>query len=153
MTDAKSTGESFLGRFTKAEDEAILEAVKKYGENFAIIKEAIGSKRTARHIASHYQYSLNPATDRSEWSPEEEEQVYQKFLELKDMKKVKDTLGSRRSIKDMWNHLFKADRKHLNMNIPEYRRIRPERVRLFKQEKSEEKKEEKEEKEEQINVV
>ncbi|KAL1932095.1 hypothetical protein VTP01DRAFT_9151 [Rhizomucor pusillus] len=89
------------GRFTPEEDLAIIEAVQKYGENFALVKEAIGSKRTARHIASHYQYCLNPNTDRSLWTPEEEQMLYEKFLELKSMKDVKEALGSRRGIKDI----------------------------------------------------
>lgn len=68
--------------------------------------------------------------------------LYEKFLELKSMKDVKEALGSRRGIKDMWNHLFAADRKRLKMTIKDYNKIRPERVQLFR-EKEKKKEEEK----------
>ncbi|KAI9310478.1 hypothetical protein BX666DRAFT_1811824, partial [Dichotomocladium elegans] len=68
------------GRFTEAEDKAILEAVEQYGENFAQVKEAIGSKRTARHISQHYHYMLDKKVDRSPWSPEEENTMYELAL-------------------------------------------------------------------------
>ncbi|KAI8150144.1 hypothetical protein BJV82DRAFT_498861, partial [Fennellomyces sp. T-0311] len=64
------------GRYTEEEDIAIIEAVKIYGENFAQVKEAIGSDRTARNISQHYRYALCPQTDRSPWTDEEEETMY-----------------------------------------------------------------------------
>ncbi|KAI8640952.1 hypothetical protein BD408DRAFT_327658, partial [Parasitella parasitica] len=64
------------GRFTKAEDAKILEAVEKYGENFAAIAKVSGISRTPRHISQHYHNTLAPHIDKSEWTLEEEEQIY-----------------------------------------------------------------------------
>ncbi|KAF7729418.1 Myblike DNAbinding domain-containing protein [Apophysomyces ossiformis] len=101
------------GRYTEAEDKAILWAVKKFGDsNFAAIKRAINSPRTPRHISQHYHYSLNPNTDRSPWTDEEREIVYQTCLECnRNMKLAKEKLNSRRNCKDMWNQFYKVDRQ------------------------------------------
>ena len=101
-----------IGRYTPDEDEAILKAVAKYGENFAAVKAAIKSERTARHISQHYHYMLSKTTDRSAWTEEEEIQVYNMARKYNhDMKRVKQELNSKRSPKDLWNHYYKIQRK------------------------------------------
>lgn len=100
------------GRYTAAEDKAILDAVAKYGENFAAVKAAIKSERTARHISQHYHYMLSKTTDRSPWTPEEEMQVYDLATKYNhDMKRVKEELKSGRAAKDLWNHYYKVKRQ------------------------------------------
>lgn len=101
-----------IGRYTAAEDKAILDAVAKYGENFAAVKAAIKSERTARHISQHYHYMLSKTTDRSPWTPEEEMQVYDLATKYNhDMKRVKEELKSGRAAKDLWNHYYKVKRQ------------------------------------------
>ncbi|OAD04636.1 Homeodomain-like DNA binding domain-containing transcription factor, partial [Mucor lusitanicus CBS 277.49] len=93
------------GRFSKEEGERILEAVAKYGENFAVVAKVTGVTRTPRHISQHYHNVLAPDIDRSEWTLAEEEQVYKTCLKHgRDMLKVQQELGSKRSKRDMWNH-------------------------------------------------
>lgn len=100
------------GRFTAEEDAKIIEGVKKYGLNFGVICQAMGSDRTPRHISQHYHNMLDPEIDRSPWTVEEEEQVYKTCLSLQhNMKKTKEVLNSRRSIRDMWNKFFMYKRR------------------------------------------
>ncbi|CAO3621449.1 unnamed protein product [Mucor fragilis] len=63
------------GRFSKEEGDQILDAVAKYGENFAVVAKVTGLSRTPRHISQHYHNVLAPDIDKSEWTLEEEEQV------------------------------------------------------------------------------
>ncbi|KAI8347674.1 hypothetical protein BD560DRAFT_411006 [Blakeslea trispora] len=99
------------GRFTLDEDALILDAVEKYGENFAVIQKVTGIPRTPRHISQHYHNKLNPTVDLSAWTPEEEMKVYQTCVKNdRDMQKTKKELNSKRSIRDMWNHYFKLKR-------------------------------------------
>ncbi|KAG2233375.1 hypothetical protein BDF21DRAFT_406856 [Thamnidium elegans] len=102
------------GRFSPDEDEKILEAVSKYGENFAVVAKVIGSDRTARHISQHYRNILAPNIDRSPWTPEEQHQVYEVCTKYNgNMIETKKELGSRRAIRDMWNH-YVTERKLQN---------------------------------------
>ncbi|KAG0180497.1 Myb-like DNA-binding domain protein [Apophysomyces sp. BC1021] len=105
----------YKGRFTEEEDRAILMAVSKYGDNnFAVIKRVIGSPRTPRHLSQHYHYGLSPNTDRSPWTDEERELVYQTCLDCdRQMKKAKDILNSKRSCKDLWNQFYRVQRQKL----------------------------------------
>lgn len=104
------------GRFSKEEGERILEAVAKYGENFAVVAKVTGVTRTPRHISQHYHNVLAPDIDRSEWTLAEEEQVYKTCLKHgRDMLKVQQELGSKRSKRDMWNH-FNRYEKHYVKN-------------------------------------
>ncbi|KAI7906182.1 uncharacterized protein BX663DRAFT_411021, partial [Cokeromyces recurvatus] len=64
------------GHFSEQEDKLILNAVKRYGENFAVICKVTGIQRTPRHVSQHYQNFLAPGLDRSPWTPEEEELVH-----------------------------------------------------------------------------
>lgn len=99
------------GRFSREEDEMIVNAVKQYGENFAVVKKVIGSGRTARHISQHYRHMLAPGIDRSPWSADEQLKVYQLCVKNEgDMIKTKAELGSSRAIRDLWNH-FTAQRR------------------------------------------
>ncbi|KAI9495319.1 hypothetical protein BDB00DRAFT_760324 [Zychaea mexicana] len=107
------------GRYTEAEDQAIIKAVSEYGENFAKVREAIGSQRTARNISQHYRYKLSPDTDRSAWSEEEEHIVYKLCNKYDhDMNKVRTKMGNRRSIKDMWNHYYKIHKQQTAAEAP-----------------------------------
>ncbi|KAG2217149.1 hypothetical protein INT45_011324 [Circinella minor] len=100
------------GRFTKEEDDAIIRAVEEHGVNFAKVKKAIGSERTARNISQHYRYALCPSTDRSPWSEEEENRMYDLCTKYKhDMNKVKAIMKGNRSPKDMWNHYYKVQKQ------------------------------------------
>ncbi|KAI9254242.1 hypothetical protein BY458DRAFT_541908 [Sporodiniella umbellata] len=99
------------GHFTKKEDEAILEAVKKYGPNFSVIAEVIDIGRSPRHISQHYQSILNPDLDRSPWSPSELSKFYAAYIETGSAKKAKDKLESKRPIRDIWNHLLPLIKK------------------------------------------
>ncbi|KAI9270438.1 hypothetical protein BDA99DRAFT_501789 [Phascolomyces articulosus] len=102
------------GRFTEDEDAAIIAAVQQYGENFAKIKEVTRSERTARNISQHYRYALCPNTDRSPWTVEEENRMYDLCKEHShNMSKVKLEMNSRRSPKDMWNHYYKIQKQRL----------------------------------------
>lgn len=93
------------GRFTPEEDASIVEAVKKYGENFAVVRVVIGSERTARHISQHYRNMLAPGIDRTRWTPEEQLKVYETCIKNNgDMLKTKIELDSKRGIRDLWNH-------------------------------------------------
>ncbi|GAN01816.1 hypothetical protein MAM1_0012d01251 [Mucor ambiguus] len=74
------------GRFSKEEGDRIVDAVAKYGENFAVVAKVTGISRTPRHISQHYHNVLAPDIDRSEWTLEEEEQVQGGFG-LKEIKK------------------------------------------------------------------
>lgn len=99
------------GRFSVEEDMLITEAVKKYGENFAVICKVTGIDRTPRHVSQHYHGFLAPGIDRSPWGREEEEQVYKVCTENnRDMLKTKGILKSNRSVRDMWNHFIKIER-------------------------------------------
>lgn len=99
------------GRFSPEEDTKIIQAVQKYGENFAVVAKVIDSDRTARHISQHYRSMLAPDIDRSPWTPEEQWELYRVCLKNnKDMIATKKELGSRRAIRDLWNH-FNAERK------------------------------------------
>ncbi|RCH78075.1 hypothetical protein CU098_006650, partial [Rhizopus stolonifer] len=93
------------GHFSPEEDALILEAVKIYGTNFAVIQKVTGIPRKPRHISQHYQNKLDPSIDRSPWTPEEEAKLYQVCMENgRNMVKTKQMLDSKRSIRDMWNH-------------------------------------------------
>ncbi|GAA5811033.1 hypothetical protein MFLAVUS_004462 [Mucor flavus] len=99
------------GRFSPEEDEQILEAVAKYGENFAVVAKVIGSDRTARHISQHYRNILAPNIDRSPWTPEEQRKLYEVCTKHDgNMIETKKELNSKRAIRDMWNH-FVTERK------------------------------------------
>lgn len=99
------------GRFSPEEDEKILEAVAKYGENFAVIAKVIGSDRTARHISQHYRNILAPNIDRSPWTPQEQREVYEVCTKHNgNMIETKKELDSKRAIRDMWNH-YVTERK------------------------------------------
>ncbi|KAI9361406.1 hypothetical protein BD770DRAFT_310064, partial [Pilaira anomala] len=69
------------GRYSRDEDAKIIEAINKYGPNFAVIAKVIGSDRTARHISQHYRSILSPVVDRSPWTFEEKDAVYKACLE------------------------------------------------------------------------
>ncbi|KAI7883376.1 uncharacterized protein EV154DRAFT_450112, partial [Mucor mucedo] len=100
------------GRFSPEEDRKIIQAVQKYGENFAVVAKVIDSDRTARHISQHYRNILAPDIDRSPWTPEEQLRLYQVCLKNnKNMITTKKELGSRRAIRDLWNH-FNAQKKY-----------------------------------------
>jgi hypothetical protein len=96
------------GRYTKEEDDAIVKAVEKYGENFAVVAKVIGSARTPRHISQHYRNLLAPNVDRSPWTREEEWKVYNAFLENEgNVIETKEAIQSKRSFRDIWNHIVK----------------------------------------------
>ncbi|KAI7855198.1 hypothetical protein BDC45DRAFT_568535 [Circinella umbellata] len=100
------------GRYTAEEDAAIIKAVEEHGVNFAKVKKAIGSERTARNISQHYRYALCPSTDRSPWSAEEENRMYDLCTQNDhDMSKVKAIMKTKRSPKDMWNHYYKVQKQ------------------------------------------
>lgn len=99
------------GRFSKDEGDRILDAVEKYGENFAVVAKVAGIARTPRHISQHYHNVLAPDIDRSEWTQEEEEKVYTSCMKHgRDMIKAKEELGSKRSKRDMWNHFNRYEK-------------------------------------------
>lgn len=101
------------GRFSSEEDRLILDAVKKYGENFAVICKVTGIERTPRHVSQHYNTILNPSIDRSPWTEEEEEKVYSTCVKnSNNMLKTREELGSKRAIRDMWNHFHRYKRYH-----------------------------------------
>ncbi|OBZ86390.1 Myb-like protein L [Choanephora cucurbitarum] len=103
------------GRFTPEEDALIIEAIKKYGENFGVIQKITGIPRTPRHISQHYHNMLHPNVDRSPWTREEEEEVYRICRKNnRDMQKTKEDLASKRSVRDMWNHFYKIERSRTN---------------------------------------
>lgn len=105
------------GRFTPEEDASIIEAVKKYGENFAVVAKVTGSERTARHISQHYRNMLAPDIDRSPWTLQEQALVYETCKRNnQDMIKTKQELNSKRGIRDLWNHVVTHE-KYLNRNI------------------------------------
>jgi hypothetical protein len=96
------------GRFSAEEDALITAAVKKYGENFAVICKVTGIQRTPRHLSQHYHTFLAPNLDKSQWTREEEEQLYKVCMENnRNMTKTKEILKSNRAIRDMWNHFNK----------------------------------------------
>lgn len=99
------------GRFSPEEDTKIIQAVQKYGENFAVVAKVINSDRTARHISQHYRNMLAPDIDRSPWTQEEQVRLYHTCVANKgDMIATKKELGTRRAIRDMWNH-FTSQKK------------------------------------------
>ncbi|CAO3649615.1 unnamed protein product [Cunninghamella echinulata] len=102
------------GPYTVQEDLQILEAVKKYGDqNFFLICNAIGSSRSPRHLSQRYRYALDPNVDRSEWTSEEELEVYNLLPKYQgSMLQLKKATNSRRSVKDMWNHYKKMVYAH-----------------------------------------
>ncbi|SAL96207.1 hypothetical protein [Absidia glauca] len=93
------------GRFTPAEDNAILMAVEKYGDkDFKIIKEVLQSERTPRQISQHYRYALDPAYNRAPWSEMEKDTLYRLILKHgNDMIKIREIMGGNRHPKDMYN--------------------------------------------------
>jgi hypothetical protein len=105
MSDVKK------GRFSAEEDALIKEAVKKYGENFAVICKVTGIQRTPRHLSQHYHTFLAPNLDKSPWTREEEEQLYKVCMKNnRNMLKTKEDLKSNRAIRDMWNHFNKMSK-------------------------------------------
>jgi hypothetical protein len=102
------------GRFSKEEGDRIVDAVAKYGENFAVVAKVTGISRTPRHISQHYHNVLAPDIDRSEWTLEEEEQVYKACMKHgRDMIKAKEDLGSKRSKRDMWDHFIRYEKHYV----------------------------------------
>ncbi|KAK4518713.1 uncharacterized protein ATC70_008935 [Mucor velutinosus] len=102
------------GRFSKEEGDQILDAVSKYGENFAVVAKVTGISRTPRHISQHYHNVLAPDIDKSEWTLDEEEKVYKACMKHgRDMIKAKEDLGSKRSKRDMWNHFNRYERLYV----------------------------------------
>ncbi|KAI8644975.1 hypothetical protein BD408DRAFT_412441 [Parasitella parasitica] len=99
------------GKFSAEEDKRILDAVEQYGENFAVVTKAASLSRTPRHVSQHYQNVLAPDVDRSKWTADEEKRVYQAYVEHgRDMPKAKQALGSKRSLRDLWNHFSKYNK-------------------------------------------
>lgn len=93
------------GQYTPEENAAIMAAVDKHGaRDFGIIKKAIKSQRTSRHISQHYRYALDPNVDRTPWTNQERLEVFRLVQKLgRDMVKVKEIMKSRRHVRDMWN--------------------------------------------------
>ncbi|KAI9483656.1 MAG: hypothetical protein EXX96DRAFT_478166 [Benjaminiella poitrasii] len=94
------------GEFTKEEDEALIEAVNKYGKDaFQKIKREIKSLRSVPQLKARYTNCLDPDVDRSPWTKEEKELLFKHFSELKNVRAVKAKMKSKRSIRDMYNKL------------------------------------------------
>lgn len=99
------------GKFTLEEDAKILELVKEYGLNFGVICKVMGTDRTPRHVSQHYHNMLDPDVDRSPWTEEEGRLIYETCVKLeRNMKKTKELLNSKRSLRDMWNKFMKYEK-------------------------------------------
>ena len=59
-------------RFTKKEDDQLIELVKKYGESNWIIISCKMEHRNSRQCKDRWQQYLSPTTNRSPWTNEEE---------------------------------------------------------------------------------
>ncbi|KAI8997456.1 hypothetical protein BDB01DRAFT_846109 [Pilobolus umbonatus] len=96
------------GDFTKEEDEALIHHVKKHGlDNLHLIKEEMKSLRSISQLRSRYNNVLDPQIDKSPWTEEEKEEAARLYAEYKNIKTVKAKMNSKRSIRDMYNHLRK----------------------------------------------
>lgn len=97
---------NFIGEFTKEEDEALIKGVNKYGvDEFQKIKQEMNSKRSVSQLRTRYNNFLNPDVDRSPWTKEEKELAVGLFAELKNIRAVKKRMNSKRSIRDLYNHI------------------------------------------------
>ncbi|KAI8882948.1 hypothetical protein K501DRAFT_333682 [Backusella circina FSU 941] len=94
------------GSFTKEEDDALIEAVNKFGiDDFQKIKHEMASERTSAQLRSRYINVLDPTIDRSPWTKGEKEELKRLYEELKDIKLVRVQMNSQRSIRDLRNKL------------------------------------------------
>lgn len=109
------------GRFTNAEDNAILMAVEKHGDNdFKIIKEVLKSERTPRQISQHYRYALDPAYNRAPWTELELETLFSLTLEHGgNMIKIREIMGNKRHPKDMYNKFKLIERRKHEKEAPD----------------------------------
>ncbi|ORZ09007.1 hypothetical protein BCR42DRAFT_424456 [Absidia repens] len=102
------------GPFSTAENEAIMDAVRKHGsDDFMAIKKEMKSNRTPRQLSHHYRFILDPAYDRSPWSQEEMTELYN-LTQIWgcNMTKIRELMNSRRHVKDMWNKYAKEAKQH-----------------------------------------
>ncbi|KAG2204651.1 uncharacterized protein EV154DRAFT_459974 [Mucor mucedo] len=94
------------GEFSKEEDDALLQAVKKYGiDEFQKIQTEMKSQRSISQLRTRYHNFLDPDVDRSPWTEEEKKVAGEMFAELKNLRAVKIKMNSKRSIRDMYNQL------------------------------------------------
>lgn len=95
-----------LGEFSKQEDDALMEAVNKYGiDEFQKIKQEMNSKRSISQLRTRYNNFLDPNVDRSPWTEDEKKLASELFVELNNLRAVKIKMDSNRSIRDMYNQL------------------------------------------------
>ncbi|KAI8991867.1 glycolipid 2-alpha-mannosyltransferase-domain-containing protein [Mycotypha africana] len=85
------------GKFSDEEDKAILKAVETFGAtDFYKIKQATGSSRTVMQIRDRYESFINPALDRSPWSEEEKQQLFDLYTKYRNVSAVKKRMDTKR---------------------------------------------------------
>lgn len=105
------------GRFSEEEDEALLDAVNKYGtESFNKIKKEANSERSIGQLRYRYYNHLDPEIDKSPWTVEEKNQVFSLYAELKSVTLVKEKLDSKRSREALNNLVERLKKRSTKLN-------------------------------------
>lgn len=104
-----------LGRFSKEEDKALIDAVEQHGtESFYKIKEELNSPRTPKQLRERYKYFLDPSIDKTPWTPEEKQELFDLYAELENVKLLKENVDSKRSLVDLRNSIYYKWKKNKN---------------------------------------
>lgn len=67
--------------WSSQEDETILKLIKKYGKNWKLISEMLGSKN-GKQIRERYINKLDPRIKREDWSEEEDRKILELFSKI-----------------------------------------------------------------------
>lgn len=63
------------GKWTAAEDQAILDGFGEYGNQWALIAEKMGTERTDVYVLQRFRYVLDPNLKKGPFTPEEDQKI------------------------------------------------------------------------------
>lgn len=118
-----------LGRSQKIwspeEDETILRLIKKYGKNWKLISEMLGSKN-GKQIRERYINKLDPRIKREDWSEEEDQKILELYSKLgSKWSEISKTLPGRPENK-VKNRFYSFIQKNYEIKYKEVENLDPE---------------------------
>ena len=111
--------------WSSEEDETILKLIKKYGKNWKLISEMLGSKN-GKQIRERFINKLDPSIKKEDWSEEEDQRILELYSKLGSRwSEISKHLPGRPENK-VKNRFYSFIQKNYDIRIKEVENISPE---------------------------
>lgn len=109
--------------WTKEEDKRLVSLLSQFGQNWSLISSSIEG-RTGKQVRERWLNKLNPAIDRSRFSPQEDDKIVELYRKIgPKWKEISNELAGRTE-NMVKNRFYSSIKKNLLINCPEvYREL------------------------------